>query len=73
METVGLIATYVSFAVAGLIVALNAIAPLTKTDVDNKILNALRWFQDTILKILLPQHVVEVKKVETVAPAKEPE
>lgn len=62
---------YASAVIAGLILTLNVIAPLTKTDVDNKLLNALRWFQDTIFKILLPQHNVEVKPKDSVAPAKE--
>ncbi len=60
MDTVYKIATYASFIIAGIIVALNAIAPLTKTDADNKILAALRWFEETVLKMILPQHTVTV-------------
>jgi len=54
MDTLVTIATYASFVIAGLIVILNGIAPLTKSDLDNKILDGLRWFEDTVLKVLLP-------------------
>lgn len=60
MDTVYKIAMYASFVIAGIIVALNMIAPLTKSDVDNKILAGLRWFQDTVFKLILPQHTVTV-------------
>lgn len=40
--------------VTGLIVILAAIAPLTKSDADNKVLDVLRWIEDKVLSILFP-------------------
>ena len=42
--------------VTGLIVMLNAIAPLTKSDWDNKALEALRWVEDKVFKLLFPMY-----------------
>lgn len=64
------IATYAAFVIAGIIVALNAIAPLTKTDWDNKILRGLVWIHDVGLKLILPQHEVAVPSAPTADPAK---
>jgi len=62
MDTVYKIAMYASFVIAGLIVALNAIAPLTKTEWDNRVLRALVWLHDVALKLVLPQHDAVVKQ-----------
>jgi hypothetical protein len=62
------LATYAAFVIAGLIVALNGLAPLTKTDWDNRALKALVWFHDTVLAFLLPQHTVMVKAKADPAP-----
>jgi hypothetical protein len=40
--------------ISGLILMLAAIAPLTKSDLDNKVLDALRWFEDTVIKLVFP-------------------
>jgi hypothetical protein len=68
MDTIAHYAQYVAYVVAGLIVALNGIAPLTKTDWDNKLVKALVWFHDTVLAILLPQHDVTTKQPADPAP-----
>lgn len=44
-----------SIAVACAVALLNIIAPLTKTDADNKVLALLRWVEDVVLKTLIPQ------------------
>lgn len=61
VETLLTIATYASFIISGAVVALTAIAPLTKTEWDNKILSALVWFHDNVLAKVLPLHKVEAK------------
>lgn len=38
--------------VTGLVTVLAVLAPITKTQVDNKILAALRWIQDHVLELL---------------------
>jgi hypothetical protein len=53
---VDILVLWVPLVVTGLVIALNLIAPLTKTEVDNKILAGLRWFQDKALALLLPAH-----------------
>lgn len=40
--------------VTSLVAVLAVIAPLTKSDYDNKALDGLRWFEDKILSILFP-------------------
>lgn len=45
---------YGSFVIAGAVVALNGIAPLTKTTKDDGLRDKLVWFQDKILALLLP-------------------
>lgn len=69
MDTLILIGKVTAAAIAGAIVMLNIIAPLTKTDVDNKVLDALRWVEDKLLAVVLPQHVAFKKSdviVETI-------
>ena len=36
----------------GLITILMVLAPITRTNVDNRILSALRWVQDNVLALL---------------------
>lgn len=45
---------YACYIVTGAVVALNAIAPLTKTDKDDKLVNALRWVEDKLSMFVLP-------------------
>jgi len=40
--------------VTSAIAVLAVIAPLTKSDADNKVLAVLRWIEDTILSLLFP-------------------
>lgn len=40
--------------VTGLIVILAAISPLTSSDIDNKVLDVLRWIEDKLLSVLFP-------------------
>lgn len=47
--------TWVTVGVTAAIALLNVIAPLTKSEWDNKALSALRWVESTVLKILIPQ------------------
>jgi hypothetical protein len=47
-------AEYSCYVIAGAVVALNAIAPLTKNETDNKLLNALSWVSDKIQLFVLP-------------------
>lgn len=47
--------------VTGLVIVLNLIAPLTKTEWDNKALAGLRWFQDKALAFILPAHKKALK------------
>lgn len=54
MDTAYKIATIASFTVTGLVAALNAIAPLTKTNKDNKFLEFLVFLHDKILAVILP-------------------
>jgi hypothetical protein len=42
--------------VTGLIIVLNLMAPLTKSELDNKLLVGLRWFQAKALAFVLPAH-----------------
>ena len=45
-------AQYASYGIAGLVVFLHGIAPLTKSDKDDKLLNALRWVEDKLMMLL---------------------
>lgn len=55
MDTFEKIVMYAGLVVAALIAMLNVIAPLTKTDWDNKALELLRKFEELVLKLLIPQ------------------
>ncbi len=46
------ILTYASFAISGIVVFLHGVAPLTATDKDDKVLNALRWVQEKLAFVL---------------------
>ena len=63
------IVMYASVTIACLIAVLNIIAPLTKTDWDNKALSALRWFEDTVMKILIPKFRKDPAPAGDAAPA----
>lgn len=54
MDTFYQVVTYASFVIAGAVVALNGIAPLTKTTKDDKVRNALAFIQDKLLSVILP-------------------
>lgn len=54
MDTALAIATYASFVIAGAVVALNGIAPLTKNTKDDKVRDALVFIHDKILVMILP-------------------
>lgn len=57
---------YILYGMAGLglvIVLLNVIAPLTKSDKDNKLLDFLRKLEEVLLKTVIPQ-VRELMKEE---------
>ncbi len=63
------IATYLQYASEGLtaiIAALAIIAPLTNSDMDNKVLDALRYAEDKIINLILP---AIGKKVAAAVPA----
>ena len=57
MDTILTIAQYAAYVIAGLVVILNGIAPLTKNTWDNKLLEGLRFIEDKLLGWLLPQHI----------------
>lgn len=51
-STVATIFQIASAVVAGLIVSLAVIAPLTKSDKDDKALAALRWVEEKLMSLL---------------------
>lgn len=54
MATLANVATIVSFVIAGAVLALNGIAPLTKTTKDDTARNVLTFIHDKILVVILP-------------------
>lgn len=60
-EILSLLATIVPPVVTALILVLAVIAPLTKSEYDNKALAALRWFEAAILKVLFPNRTLAPK------------
>lgn len=72
MDTFVAIATYASFVIAGAVVALNGIAPLTKTNKDDKVRDFFTFVHDKILAVILPFLAARVAKAED-APAVPPE
>lgn len=59
MDTLVQYAGYLSLAVTAAVAALAVIAPVTKTEADNKVLAALRFVESMILKVLLPGRSVK--------------
>ena len=55
MDTLLKFAMYASIAIACAIAVLNIIAPITKSDWDNKAVTFLRAVEDMIAKVLIPQ------------------
>lgn len=68
MDTFFTLATYLSFALAGAVVALNGIAPLTKTTKDDKVRDVFLFIHDKILAVILPFLATRVAQAETQAP-----
>lgn len=54
LDTLYMAAEYGAYVIAGTVVAINLIAPLTKTETDNKIAKALTWFNDKLQAFVLP-------------------
>lgn len=61
MDLVLTILQFAAYAISGVIVALTAIAPLTASQWDNKLLAALVWIHDTLLALVLPNHTAMAK------------
>lgn len=59
MAVITTILTWVVIALASGIAALNILAPLTKTETDNKILAFLIWLHDILAKVLVPSSAKE--------------
>lgn len=66
MNTALTVATIISFVVTGAVVALNGIAPLTKTTKDDKVRDALTFIHDKVLAVLLPFLAARLTKAEDV-------
>ena len=66
MDKLFTIATILSFAVTGAVVALNGIAPLTKNTKDDKVRDALAFVHDKVLAVLLPFLASRLAKAEDV-------
>lgn len=54
MDAFETVLTYIAFVVSGAVVALNGIAPLTKTTKDDDVRRFLLFVQSRILSVLLP-------------------
>jgi len=54
LDTLTTVLTCVAFGVTGAVVALNGIAPLTKTTKDDKVRDALVFVHDRLLAVILP-------------------
>lgn len=72
MDKLFMIAEIASFVVTGAVVALNGIAPLTKTNKDDKARDVLTFVHDKVLTIILPFLAQRLAKAEDV-PAVPPE
>lgn len=59
MEIIVTYAGYLTIVVTAAIAALAVIAPVTKTEADNKALAALRFVEGLLLKVLLPGRTVK--------------
>lgn len=67
METISTVVTIVSLVVAGAVVALNGIAPLTKNTKDDKVRDALVFIHDKVLMVILPFLAARLASAETPA------
>lgn len=56
------VADAVAAIIAGLVVMLNVIAPMTRSTKDDKLVSALRWFQEKVLYLLLPMLRLKAKE-----------
>lgn len=65
MDTALTALTIASFVISGAVVALNAIAPLTKNTWDNRFLDGLVFVHDKILSVLLPFLAAQVSTNKT--------
>ncbi len=54
METVKTVVTFAAFGIAGAVVVLNGIAPLTKSTKDDKLRDFFVFVHDKILMAILP-------------------
>lgn len=63
MENLSLIVSIATAAITAAVVLLNVLAPITKTDKDDKILAFLRWVQEALTKIILPTAGVRANKL----------
>jgi len=61
---------YLPYVVSALIAALAVIAPITSSDLDNKALAALRWFEDVVVSVLVKLIPAAAAKGAPVDPAK---
>ena len=66
LDTIGTYLQYASEGLTAIIAGLAIIAPLTSSDMDNKVLDALRWVEDKVINLVLPPIG---KKVAAAAPA----
>jgi len=63
MDNLSLIVSIATAAVTAAVILLNVLAPITKTDKDDKILAFLRWVQEALTKIILPTAGIKKTKV----------
>lgn len=54
LDTLYTVAEIGAYVIAGTVVAINLIAPLTKTETDNKVAKALTWVNDKLQMFVLP-------------------
>lgn len=54
MDTVYMAGEIACYVIAGAVVVMNAIAPLTKNATDNKVAKALAWVSDKLQAFVLP-------------------
>lgn len=59
MPDISTVLAIVGAALTSVIGLLAVIAPLTKSDKDDRLLRALRWVENALLKILLPGRSVK--------------
>lgn len=54
LDTVYTVLEYGAYVVAGAVVAINLIAPLTKNETDDKVAKALTWVSEKLQMMVLP-------------------